>query len=522
MSVRLAIALALVVAATWSAGCSALGLSKFDIGTCGDCMALNNRDAIDVETACDLWQCRVDTCVFLPRDIDGDGVGAAFCGVGGDCADTDPQRSSLHPETCGGVDGNTDEDCDLVIDENLLLASGGPSLPLAGPRVWFARAQTGSGGPATAFSYDPAGATDLVLTHLNGSDPIAISGTAGLAQVSLPRSLPDPGMGDLVFTGVADATCSAGALVVGTVNLEAGPGTAALSATVAADASGCTSVAGFVGASTPALSLSMTPEAAGVTGGLVGFAVAPASVRGCGARTPVPVAITSDPMLGSGGMPPMFSAPAIVGTTEGSGPPAIELLRITGGPSERLLAFSTADGIWLALLDVDTRPQSIMTVPDIVAETVALAVREVADPVFDVALAITRGCGVATDVELVLLRVDVSLRTGTFVGRARLGTGFAPSIVSSGQLVDAAFPGAAVYGTRGWLVAYQTEDGPRLVRVSDAAVAPVDDSPFELAPSGSEAVVFADPNAEGGVRIASFDPVSMTATVADARCATGP
>ncbi|NUO48596.1 MAG: hypothetical protein HOV80_07040 [Polyangiaceae bacterium] len=54
------------------------------------------------------------SCVHAPRDADGDGDPDAHCG-GGDCADDDPEISSLVEEVCGNA---ADDDCDGQTDED--------------------------------------------------------------------------------------------------------------------------------------------------------------------------------------------------------------------------------------------------------------------------------------------------------------------------------------------------------------------------------------------------------------------
>jgi hypothetical protein len=75
----------------------------------------------DAVTCSDDTTCTIDTCIestrtceHMGRDADGDGDSVWNCPGGGDCDDSNPRISSLHPEICGN---GRDDDCDGEIDE---------------------------------------------------------------------------------------------------------------------------------------------------------------------------------------------------------------------------------------------------------------------------------------------------------------------------------------------------------------------------------------------------------------------
>jgi hypothetical protein len=68
-------------------------------------------------TPCTLDRCDESdhSCQHDARDVDQDGDVDRLCAGEGDCNDTEPEISSLHPEIC---DNDQDDNCDGVVDEN--------------------------------------------------------------------------------------------------------------------------------------------------------------------------------------------------------------------------------------------------------------------------------------------------------------------------------------------------------------------------------------------------------------------
>jgi hypothetical protein len=101
-----------------------------DHSKCADDVYCNGVEQCDLLLGCrpgipiacsDGTPCTLDRCVEAdqgcrhdPRDVDQDGDVDRLCEGEGDCNDTDPSISSLHPEICAN---GQDDDCDEAIDE---------------------------------------------------------------------------------------------------------------------------------------------------------------------------------------------------------------------------------------------------------------------------------------------------------------------------------------------------------------------------------------------------------------------
>lgn len=117
---------------TVGAGCSALGLSSFEVGRCvvsDDCDGVNNRNRVPAD-ACQRFVCvrprntagelvgDYGSCIRGTRDDDADGVPNILCAADGtqaDCNDDDASVAAGLAEVCDGLDN----DCDGVVDNDV-------------------------------------------------------------------------------------------------------------------------------------------------------------------------------------------------------------------------------------------------------------------------------------------------------------------------------------------------------------------------------------------------------------------
>jgi hypothetical protein len=128
------------VLALCASGCSLLQLDNFGETRCTAdhaCDTANRKAGIDAATACRAYRCQQRTgyCELTALDADGDGALAAQCrgevpDEELDCDDHDAARAPGKPERCETSGSAIDNDCDGLIDEGLLVLSGGPETPL--------------------------------------------------------------------------------------------------------------------------------------------------------------------------------------------------------------------------------------------------------------------------------------------------------------------------------------------------------------------------------------------------------
>jgi hypothetical protein len=140
---------AVLALAPVSAGCSLMGLDRFEPTRCTmDSQCADLESVQPTGDTCRTWQCNnpagVDgVCEIRVRDDDEDGSPAAMCAMGmmPDCDDMDPMRSATALEACNLVD----DDCDGIVDPTF--AGTSSAIAMLGPsagRVTFSRGYTGS------------------------------------------------------------------------------------------------------------------------------------------------------------------------------------------------------------------------------------------------------------------------------------------------------------------------------------------------------------------------------------------
>jgi hypothetical protein len=521
-------------------GCFALKLDEFPAPRCAsqmDCDYLNRAERIEA-AACMRYQCAMQerVCVLAPRDDDGDGDPSPACG-GRDCDDANALRvgNPANPrsrEVCDGIDNN----CNEIIDEGALLrgparavVSGGAAATtlvsaerISGGMEVLVGAQSALGvassGMVLPLQYrSQLRQADRLDQQDNACPVIDSSGNFAAGRCSFQEAAlapMDPSRWFLLT--VSASSCMQGQLRAGWFD--------ATRAVVLAQPASNIAVGIDVSQSVSCTGARRTPFVAGATGVSLASIVAEGApsralgawlararnVAGCGMSSNVEamglwLASTrlQDSTLVSGVRGTNDGSPVVLGTTAGSGAPAVSALgdvfsvaygSVGGGLRVQVIpAFAVPDGS----LDV-SRMAFALTGPSTTAvDAVVTAPGPSTAGVVELGVAWKDGC--AAEGALWFSRVSLD-RTNPQGSRAsepvRLSTaGSHPALVYSPQpmVVPGARRGAVqvtAANAGGWLVAWS--EGARVLarRVAAADGVPVD----------AEATALGD-NAMGGVGV---------------------